>query len=84
MADQTATQVLYAAAFADAVKQLTTELNFTNGLSATLREKAKQLSDLADLVDTTLQASEKKEEKPAEEKKEDDKPAFLKKDDEKK
>ncbi|MBI5305508.1 MAG: hypothetical protein HY868_25490 [Chloroflexi bacterium] len=51
-------QLIYASAFADAVKQLNASLTEGNSLSAQLRARATELNQLGDLVDTTLAASQ--------------------------
>ncbi len=48
---------VYAAAFADATKQIQAGLESPNTLAGEIRARAAQLNELADLIDTTLAAA---------------------------
>ncbi len=49
---------IYTAAFADATKQIQVGLEAPKTLSGEIRARAAQLNELADLIDTTLAASD--------------------------
>ncbi len=51
---------IYAAAFADATKQIQAGLESPKTLSGEIRARAAQLNELADLIDTTLAAADQR------------------------